>query len=157
MPIQKISVSYREATKLLAAIIRRAEQDGGAPVAVAIVDQAARLIAFTAMDGVIPASIKLSQSKAYAAAIGQKDTSHWAQLLKTNPDFDMRNWTDDDFTGFTGGVVILHQDYIIGGIGVSGRKGQMNSDDSSLQDMELAAYGRDYLLNYVENANQETT
>jgi uncharacterized protein GlcG (DUF336 family) len=143
MPIAIPTVSYKEAAQIVDAIVKHATEDGGDPVAVSVVDAAARLICFAAMDGVMQASIRLSQSKAYSAVIGQRDTEHWA-LRPKNPaviDFDMRNWTDRNFTGFTGGVVLRTSDRVAGGIGVSGRKGSMGPEDHILQDVELARFG----------------
>lgn len=143
MPINILSISHTEAQKIVSTIIEKASSDGGAPVAIAVVDFAGRLIAFTAMDHVIPACIKLAQSKAYSAVIGKNDTINWASKPKSPDtiDFDMRNWTDPNFTGFTGGIVIKFGTEIIGAIGVSGRKGIQNERDSLLQDSELAQLG----------------
>jgi uncharacterized protein GlcG (DUF336 family) len=139
------SITLDEASQIVLRIIKEAREDGGSPVAVAVTDAVGRLIAFAAMDGVMPASIKLAQSKSYSAVVGQRDTINWASFPKseTEIDFDMRNWTDENFSGFTGGVVITEtKGIVIGGIGVSGRKGKMNSADTLKQDNELAAFGK---------------
>ena len=143
MPVNILTVSQTEAAQIVACVIEKATGDGGLAIAVAVVDAAGRLIAFSAMDGVMPASIKLAQSKAYSAVIGSRDTSNWAATKKNgaNIDFDMRNWTDENFSGFTGGVVIRFDNRIIGGVGVSGRKGQADNTDGPLQDNELALHG----------------
>jgi|ERR1017187_8505179 uncharacterized protein GlcG (DUF336 family) len=144
MPNLIETISYKEAMHIVDAIVQRASEDGGEPIAVAVVGAAARLVCFSAMDGVMQASIRLSQSKAYSAVIGRRDTKCWASMAKhpTVLDFDMRNWTDNDFTGFTGGVVLRVGDRVAGGIGVSGRKGTMGPEDQLLQDVELASLGR---------------
>lgn len=145
MPISNQTISFEEASQMVAEIIKKAKDDGGAPIAVAIVDISGRLKCFSAMDYVMPASIKLAQSKAYSAVLGNRDTINWANFQKSEKviDFDMRNWTDENFSGFTGGIVIKINDEIIGGIGVSGRKGTMSEEDKIMQDNELATYGRD--------------
>ena len=147
MPIQILSVNQAEATRIVAAILEKAATDGGSPVAVAVVDSAGRLMAFSAMDYVMPASIKLAQSKAYSAVVGKRDTGQWAAMKKSDEhvDFDMRNWTDENFSGFTGGVIISVDNQIIGGVGVSGRKGKSDGPHSLMQDTELAEYGRNFL------------
>jgi uncharacterized protein GlcG (DUF336 family) len=93
MPINLLSISLKEAAKIVYGIIRHAGADGGQPVAVAVVDVSARLMAFAAMEKVAPASIKLSQSKAYSSVIGQRNTLHWSSVPKNNDNiyFDMRN------------------------------------------------------------------
>jgi uncharacterized protein GlcG (DUF336 family) len=147
MPINFLSLSQIETSKIITAIIEKASNDGGSPVAV--VDYAGRLIAFAAMDHVMPVSIKLVQSKTYSAVIGKKDTIQWASTKKhpENIDFDMRNWTDENFTCFTGGVIILFGNEIIGAVVVSGRKGKKDSSDVLMQDNELTEYGRSDLKN----------
>lgn len=147
MPINKLSISQKEASAIVNAIVNEALADGGPPVAVAVTDAAARLISFAAMDGVMPASIRLSQSKAYSAVIGQRDTISWASFLKNEStvDFDMRNWTDENFSGFTGGVIISIDGQVIGGVGVSGRKGVRSATDTVDQDNELALFGKTVL------------
>lgn len=146
MPVTVLSISQKEAFYILEAILEKASADGGDPVAISIVNASARLIAFAAMDGVVPAGITLSQSKAYSAVIGQKDTAHWVTMADQVKHFDMRNWTDEQFTGFTGGVVIESEGHIIGGIGISGRKGKMSEQDVIMQDSELAKYGESLLF-----------
>lgn len=151
MPYNILSVTVEEAMQGINQIITKACRDGGSPVAVAAVNASGHLIAFLAMDNVIPASIKLAQSKAYSAVVGQKDTINWACFPKNEKtvDFDMRNWTDENFSGFTGGVVITAQGKVIGGIGVSGRKGMMNESDTLMQDNELANYGKSLIQELI--------
>lgn len=144
MPVNFTSISQTEASEVVAAIIHKAASDGGSPVAVSVVDYAGRLVHFTAMDNVMPACIKLSQSKAYSAVVGKRDTIQWASMKKNVEciDFDMRNWTDENFTCFTGGVIISFNNHIIGGVAVSGRKGKRDAGDTLMQDNELAEYGK---------------
>lgn len=144
MPKEILSITLSKARLIIDSIIDIAKKDGGKPVAVTVVVAVSRIIAFAAMDGVVPASIKLSQSKAYSSVIDQTDTILWASIPKQTEvvDFDMRNWTDENFSGFTGGVVIKSGDTIIGGIGVSGRRGKKGNDDVIMQDNELAEYGK---------------
>jgi len=146
LPINILSISQKEALYILEAILEKASGDGGNPVAISIVDATAKLIAFIAMDGVAPASIRLSQSKAYSAVVGQKDTAHWAMMQEKMKHFDMRNWADENFTGFTGGIALINNGQVIGGIGISGRKGKMSEADDIMQDSELGKYGESQLL-----------
>ena len=44
---------------------------------------------------------------------------------------------DENFSGFTGGVVIICQGQVIGGIGVSGRKGKMTEAEEIKQSFKL--------------------
>lgn len=127
-------------------IIERIQQatidDGGAPVAVAVVDSAGRLIAFEAMEDVLPVSTTLAQNKAYTAIAGRRDTKEWADKGR-----DPSLFTDPRFTCFAGGVVVAVEGGIVGAVGVSGRRGSLDdlspSDTKRAQDHELASYGRD--------------
>src|ERR1035437_5277949 len=65
MPVTIHSISHQEARQVVNAIVEHAAMDGGDPIAIAVVDASAHLIYFAAMDGVMQASIRLSQSKAY--------------------------------------------------------------------------------------------
>jgi uncharacterized protein GlcG (DUF336 family) len=78
--------------------------------------------------------------------IGQKDTAHWAMMPEKIKHFDMRNWTDNNFTGFAGGIALTSNGQVIGGIGISGRKGKMSETDEIMQDSELGKYGGSLLL-----------
>jgi|GEM_PF-1446696 len=159
MPINILSIAQSEASKMVSSVIEMAGKDGGSPVAVAVVDYAARLVAFTAMDHVMPASIKLAQAKAYSAVIGMRDTIQWASTKKHPEyiDFDMRNWTDENFTCFTGGIIITVNSQVIGAIAVSGRKGKKDDADLVMQDNELAEYGKlgFKILHEAESANHK--
>lgn len=155
MPLQNYSISMNEALLIANSILDVAIKDGGKPICVTIVDNSGRIKVCIAMDNVVPASIKLSQSKAYSAYLGKVDTIHWANFPKNGNtiDFDMRNWTDENFSGFTGGVILEYRDMIIGGIGVSGRKGKMGPAESDLQDKELAEYGRKIFIDKICKQN----
>ena len=130
------SMDLRTAQNIIALIVEKAYVDQGDPVAVAVVGNDGRLIAFAAMDGVMPLSIALAQNKAYTALIGSRDTSYW----EYNFDLKGQNFTDEKFTCFDGGVLVeiteekQEETYIIGGIGVSGRK--------SYEDKALAEHGK---------------
>lgn len=151
MPINLLTLSIGEAMHITNKIIEKATSDRGNPVAVAVVDATGRLRSFAAMDNIVPASIKLAQSKAYSAVIGQRDTINWASFPKNDNfvDFDMRNWTDENFSGFTGGVIIKLEEQVIGGIGVSGRKGKRETTEELMQDNELANFGREQLISIL--------
>ena len=85
----------------------------------AVVGSNGVMIAFAAMDNVLPASVQVAQNKAYTAVMGGRDTIEWENKPHG---FDGRNFTDPRFTCFGGGVILTTDDgIIIGAIGVSGR------------------------------------
>ena len=134
------SIDLKTAQSIVQNIIEKAYVTRGDSVAVAVVGSDGRLIAFAAMDGVMPVSIKLAQNKAYTALIGKRDTKYWEYKFG----FNNQNFTDEKFTCFCGGVLVeiaeetegqkQKETYVVGGIGVSGRKG--------IEDNALANYGK---------------
>ena len=86
-------------------ILKEAQKDGGAPVAIAIVGDHDNLLIFGAMDGVLPISTKLAQNKAHSAIAFQRDTLNWKDK---NSNFIL-NTTDPNFTTFPGGIIIKYQ------------------------------------------------
>ncbi len=111
-------VSADEATRLIAEVVTLA-RELGKPVAVAVAGPEGELIAFLRMDGANAASGKIAQNKAYTSGRDGKVTREMGQYMReknTPPAF----WGDLRITGFGGGVPILENQRVIGGIGVSG-------------------------------------
>jgi len=111
-------VSAQEATKLINYAVLEAEKLNKG-IAIAVAGTEGELIAFLRMDGANPASSLIAQNKAYTAARDTKDTMVMGKYMRdTNspPAF----WGDLHITGFGGGVAILQNNKVIGGIGVSG-------------------------------------
>ena len=111
-------VSSQEASKLIAFASAEAEKLNKA-IAIAVTGTEGELIAFLRMDGANAASALISQNKAYTAARDTKDTSTMGAYMRdtnTPPAF----WGDLHITGFGGGVAIIYNNKVIGGMGVSG-------------------------------------
>ncbi len=124
------TLDYADARKVVASVIEEASVSGS-PVAVAIIGISDNLIAFGAMDDVLPVSIQLAMNKAHTALALQQDT---ISLEGKDP----ANFTDSRFTCFGGGVLICDRGIIIGAVGVSGRKSRRSGRDTESQDHELA-------------------
>jgi len=103
--------------KLLAVAIRETKKYNQ-PVAVSVSGPEGELIAFVRMDGTSPASSRIAQNKAYTAAIDRTETIKMGERMRgnDNPAF----WGDERVTGFGGGVPIIQNNKVIGGLGVSG-------------------------------------
>jgi glc operon protein GlcG len=111
-------VSAQEATKLINYAVLEAEKLNKG-IAIAVAGTEGELIAFLRMDGANPASSLIAQNKAYTAARDTKDTMVMGKYMRdTNspPAF----WGDLHITGFGGGVTIVHNNKVIGGLGISG-------------------------------------
>jgi glc operon protein GlcG len=111
-------VSSQEAIKMLGHAIVEAGKINK-HIAIAVCGPEGELIAFLRMDQASPAASKIAQNKAYTAARDRKSTKFMGEFMhKFNrpPAF----WGDPSITGFGGGVPIVQDGKVIGGIGISG-------------------------------------
>ncbi|MEQ1587356.1 MAG: heme-binding protein [Cyclobacteriaceae bacterium] len=88
-------------------------------IAVAVTGPEGELISFLRMDGANPASAQIAQSKAYTSARDCKSTWVQGEFMR-NENREQGYWTDSRITGFGGGLHIIQNSRVIGGIGVSG-------------------------------------
>jgi uncharacterized protein GlcG (DUF336 family) len=98
----------------------------GVPQCIAIVDEGCNLVAFTRMDGARILSIRSSQRKAMTAAATGKPTGG----LDPSVDMKLAIVTDGDMVNLKGGVPIIVDGHVVGGIGVGSGTGE--------QDLEVA-------------------
>ncbi|MBT1702920.1 GlcG/HbpS family heme-binding protein [Chryseosolibacter indicus] len=111
-------VSSQEAIKMLGHSIVEAGKINK-HIAIAVAGPEGELIAFLRMDGASPAAAVIAQNKAYTAARDRKSTKQMGEFMNQNsrpPAF----WGDPGITGFGGGVPIIQDGKVIGGIGISG-------------------------------------
>lgn len=110
-------ISSEEALKLIQQVVKLTEKYKR-PVAVSVCGPEGELIGFLRMDGTSPAASRIAQNKAYTAAIDRTETGIMGERMrgKDNPAF----WGDERVTGFGGGVPVIQNNKVIGGIGVSG-------------------------------------
>jgi len=106
------------------------------PVAIAIVDNAGQLVAFEKMDNTQTASVEVAQDKAVSAAIYRRTTKVVQDGLAAGG-AGLRLLGLRGMSPVEGGIPLLVDGKIIGGIGVSG----VNSD----QDGMVAKAGADAL------------
>jgi glc operon protein GlcG len=88
-------------------------------IAVAVCGPEGELIAFVRMDGAAAAASVIAQNKAYTCGRDRKSTREMGDFMRTQnrpPAF----WGDSGITGFGGGLPIVQDGLVIGGIGVSG-------------------------------------
>ncbi|CAN5333484.1 heme-binding protein [soil metagenome] len=114
---QYSKVSSQEALKLVQYCVQQAEKYGK-PLAAAVTGPEGELIAFIRMDGTSLAASTISQNKAHTSAVDRTETSKMGERMRgsDNPAF----WGDPKITGFGGGVPIIQDNTVIGGLGVSG-------------------------------------
>ena len=141
------SVGLEEARTVIEQIKKFVVEDGGDPVAIAIVGSDGGLIAFEAMDRVFPISRELAIKKAETALKSGCSTLKWEK----EGGLDCRNFGDSGFTCFGGGVPIIRPYWfgqrsgsrylVLGAVGVSGRNSHKGKEDTTAQDHELARFG----------------
>jgi glc operon protein GlcG len=124
-------ISLAQAVAAINAIVRASEEAGFA-VAVAVVDDHGDLIAAHRMDGCRPRSIRMTQRKAYTAAVMDRDTTALHEDM-VQRHFDISYYGDPVFTALLGGVAARVAGRTIGAIGVTG--------NAKNRDGELAAAG----------------
>jgi glc operon protein GlcG len=97
-------------------------------IAVAIVDDHGELISYAKMDQTAFAAGVLAQSKAYTAARERQPSGNLGAWAKDTGK-DMGYWTDSKITGIAGGLPIIIDGKVVGGIGISGLA---ESDDEKI-------------------------
>lgn len=123
-------VSHQEAQRMIEAIVRESEKMKK-DVAVAISGPEGELIAFTRMDGAAGAAATIAQNKAYTCARDRKSTREMGEFMHSQ-NRPAAYWGDMGITGFGGGLPIVVENQVIGGIGVSGLSEQEDERLSQL-------------------------
>ncbi|MCL4197512.1 MAG: heme-binding protein [Phycisphaerales bacterium] len=116
-----------------AAAKARADGAGGA---IAVVDQGGNLIALDRLDGTFAAGAKISIGKARTAALFQKPTRVFEDIIRAGrtPMIAL-----DDFTPLKGGVPIVVDGRVVGAVGVSGAKSADHDDELAIAAAEAVA------------------
>lgn len=133
VPVYGANVNLDQARKAIAAGQAEARKNNW-PVAIAIVDNAGHLVAFEKMDNTQTASVEVAQDKAVSAAIYRRSTKVVQDGL-AGGGAGLRLLALRGMSPVEGGIPIVVDGKIIGGIGVSG----VNSD----QDGMVAKAGAD--------------
>ena len=116
--VTKQTISYAAATKLVAAAIAKAESLGCKQNA-AVVDDGGRLVAFGRMDGAAILGIEGCQRKAFTALFGV-GTEAFYDGIKDDPSLVVGLSHFDNATVVGGGLPIIVDGAVVGGIGVGG-------------------------------------
>lgn len=99
----------------------------GKQVSVAVVDASGQTIVLLRGDGVGPHNTEAARRKAYTALSTKTATLALSRNARTNPDTQNLN-TLPELLLLSGGVPLLHNGQVIGGIGVAGG-GSPDNDD----------------------------
>ena len=108
-------------------------------LSVAVVDQGGQLVAFERMDGADLVTIGLAQDKAWTALMNRMPTRDLAPLVQPGAEFFGYESIGRGRTiVFAGGMPLLRDGILVGGVGVSG--GSVEEDQAAV-DAALAAFG----------------
>ena len=126
LTIEKSFITYEWATKLIQAAIDHA-RTLNLSICVAIVDSVGNLIAFARMDECCLIGIGTAQGKAYTAARSGLNTCEFLAYLNEN-EVPLASLQDEKLILIAGGLPILYQDKLIGGIGIGGGTGKQDEE-----------------------------
>lgn len=119
------NITLEQARKAYGAAEAEARRNN-VPVAIAIVDTAGNLVLYQRADNTQTASIKLAMDKAVSAAIYRRSTRSFQEALGRGGE-NLRILGLSGAVPVEGGLPIFVEGRIIGGIGVSGASGDLDS------------------------------
>ena len=116
------SISYTAAARLVEAALAHAA-DNGWRVAAVVVDPSGHPVALGRMDGVPAPVVDYASDKAYTAGTLGKSSHAFGQRMTSAPDLTLGAANRPRVCAWQGGVAILEDGTLIGGLGVSGATG----------------------------------
>jgi uncharacterized protein GlcG (DUF336 family) len=137
----RASLSGDAAQRLLEGAERHARELGN-PFSIAVVDDGGVLKAFARMDGAVLLSVQIAQDKAYTAAGFGLPTEAWREMFQSDAALGMAASAGiDRLVAIAGGMPVLVDGALAGGVGVSGGTPEMDAEvaRAALQALELAA------------------
>src|SRR6184192_2080326 len=134
--IEKKSLNLDGAKKAIAAAVDYARQSNAPGGVIAVVDEGGNLMALERLDGTFAMGATISVGKARTAVSFKKPTRFFEELINKGR---TAMTAVDGFTPLIGGIPIVIDGQVVGGIGVSGAA-------SANQDEELALAGANALM-----------
>ncbi|HEU4766206.1 MAG TPA: heme-binding protein, partial [Pyrinomonadaceae bacterium] len=142
--VEKKTLTIEGARKVIAAAVAYAKQNNAPGGVIAVVDEGGNLMALERLDGTFAAGANISIGKARTAVLFKRPTRVFEEIIK-NGRTAMVALPDAYFTPLQGGVPIVVEGAIVGGVGVSGAA-------SAQQDEELAIAGANVFTAKVSEA-----
>src|SRR5690349_11598509 len=131
--IEKKALTIDGAKKVITAAVAYAKKNNAPGGVIAVVDEGGNLMALERLDGTFAAGANISIGKARTSVLFKKPTKVFEDIIK-NGRTAMVALPDAFFTPLQGGIPIIVEGQIVGGVGVSGAS-------SAQQDEELAVAG----------------
>lgn len=130
----KKTLTLAAAERVIAAARSQAQKVNAPGAVIAVVDDGGNLMALERLDGTFAAGANVSIGKARTAVLFKKPTRFFEELINSSGKGRTVMTALDGFTPLIGGIPILVDNQIVGGVGVSGAA-------SAQQDEELAIAG----------------
>jgi|SRR6266545_2418772 len=134
--VEKKSLNLDGAKKAIAAAVDYAKTNNAPGGVIAVVDEGGNLMALERLDGTFAMGATISIGKARTAVLFKKPTRFFEELINKGR---TAMTAVDGFTPLIGGIPIIIDAQVVGGIGVSGAA-------SAAQDEELALAGANALM-----------
>ena len=129
------ALTTEQVTAAMSAMLAKANETPDAPVAMAIVDAGGELLAYLTMDNLRIFSRRHALRKAYTSAVMGRDSGEHAAGLHAQGR-NIADLGDPRFTHGQGGLVIMQDGVILGGIGVGGYPSGQADEDLSRVGLE---------------------
>jgi glc operon protein GlcG len=113
--------------------------DRGWTISVAVVDISGDIVALGRMDGAPPTIAEFAGDKAFTAAMVSKSTRAFFERMASSPELTMGLSTRRRLLCWEGGLPIVFEGVVIGGIGVSGATGPEDAEcaTAALKSLDL--------------------
>ena len=132
--VDKKTLNLQGAERVIAAAKAEAQRLQAPGGVIAVVDDGGNLMALERLDGTFAAGAHISIGKARTAVMFKKPTRFFEELINSSGKGRTAMTALEDFTPLIGGIPIMVDGQIVGGVGVSGAA-------SAQQDEELAIAG----------------
>jgi glc operon protein GlcG len=145
--IEKKSLNLDGAKKAIAAAVDYAKKNNAPGGVIAVVDEGGNLMALERLDGTFAMGATISIGKACTAVLFKKPTRFFEELINKGR---TAMTAVDGFTPLIGGIPVIIDGQVVGGVGVSGAA-------SANQDEELALAGANALMGGATKTENPTS
>jgi glc operon protein GlcG len=120
-------ITHDAARKIMDSAVNHARANGWT-VSVAVVDATGALVAAGRMDGSSPPILDFATDKAFTAATMKKSTAEFGERMLADPALGLGVGNRSRLLTWQGGLPIMIDGQIVGGVGVSGATGPEDAE-----------------------------